>query len=160
MPRHRIVLYNPRAVFFTMPLGLLAVASALDRSRYDVVIVDARLEADPLGTLLKALDGAACLGIGVLTGEPIRDAIAASRAAKALFPDLPVVWGGWHPSLFGTGCLEEASVDVTVQGQGEETFCEIVDRLVRGESLRGLAGSTFRNELGKAEKNPPRALQS
>ena len=45
MPRKKIVLYNPRAVFFTMPLGLLAVGSALDRTRYDVVIVDARLEA-------------------------------------------------------------------------------------------------------------------
>ena len=68
----------------------------------------------------------------------IRDAIAASRAAKARFPRLPVVWGGWHPSLFGKGCLEEPSVDATVQAQGEETFREIVDRLVRGESLRGV----------------------
>ena len=28
--RHRIVLYNPRAVFFTMPLALVAVGSHLD----------------------------------------------------------------------------------------------------------------------------------
>jgi anaerobic magnesium-protoporphyrin IX monomethyl ester cyclase len=60
MPRKKIVFYNPRAVFFTMPLGLLAVASALDRARYDVVIIDARLEADPLGKLLEALEGCAC----------------------------------------------------------------------------------------------------
>jgi len=160
MPRKKVVLYNPRAVFFTMPLGLLAVGSALDRTRYDVVIVDARLESDPLGALLEALEGAVCLGIGVLTGQPIRDAIAASRAAKGRFPALPVVWGGWHPSLFGKGCLEEPSVDVTVQAQGEETFREIVDRLVHGDSLRGVAGCTFRNELGEAEKNAPRALQS
>ena len=160
MPRKKIVLYNPRAVFFTMPLGLLAVGSALDRTRYDVVIVDARLEADPIEALLAALEGAACLGVGVLTGEPIRDAIAASRAAKARFPRLPVVWGGWHPSLFGKGCLEEPSVDATVQAQGEETFHEIVDRLVWGESLRGVAGCTFRNERDEAEQNPPRALKA
>jgi len=156
--RRKVVLYNPRAVFYTMPLGLLAVGSDLDRSRYEVVVVDARLEADPLAALLAALDGASCLGVGVLTGEPIRDAIAASRAAKARYPDLPIVWGGWHPSLFGTGCLEEPSVDATVQAQGEETFREIVDRLARGESLRGVAGCAFRNERGEPEQNPPRAL--
>jgi radical SAM superfamily enzyme YgiQ (UPF0313 family) len=159
LKRKKVVLYNPRAVFYTMPLGLLAVGSDLDPARFDVVIVDARLETDPVGALLAALDGALCLGVGVLTGEPIKDAVAASRAAKARYPELPIVWGGWHPSLFGTGCLEEDSVDVTVQAQGEETFREIVDRLERGESLRGCAGCAFRNEKGEAEQNPPRALK-
>ena len=46
--RPRVVLYNPRAVFFTMPLALVALASALDRDKIDVVIIDGRLEADPV----------------------------------------------------------------------------------------------------------------
>ena len=44
----RVVLYNPRAVFYTMPLSLLALASALDRDKVDVVIIDGRLESDPV----------------------------------------------------------------------------------------------------------------
>ena len=36
MKRHRVVLYNPRAVFYTMPLALLAVGSHLDPERYEV----------------------------------------------------------------------------------------------------------------------------
>src|SRR5438874_2969776 len=119
--RHKIVLYNPRAVFWTMPLGLIAVGSALDPERYEVQIVDARLERDPLGKLLAEAKDALCLGIGVLTGDPIHNALEASRAAKASRPDLPVVWGGWHPSLFPRECLDEPSVDVAVSGQGEET---------------------------------------
>ena len=51
-PRRKVVLYNPKAVFFTMPLGLLAVGSHLDPNRYEVVIVDARLEEDPVAALL------------------------------------------------------------------------------------------------------------
>ena len=43
--------------------------------------------------------------------------------------ELPVVWGGWHPSMFARECLHEPAVDVTVRGQGEETFAEIVTRL-------------------------------
>ena len=44
-PRRKVVLYNPQAVFFTMPLALLAVGSHLDPQRYEVVIVDGRLDA-------------------------------------------------------------------------------------------------------------------
>ena len=39
----KIILYNPAAVFYTMPLSLLAVGSNLDPARYDVRIVDGRL---------------------------------------------------------------------------------------------------------------------
>src|SRR5262249_56392636 len=48
----KVVLYNPRAVFYTMPLALVAVASALDRRRYTPVIVDGRLEVDPVRRLV------------------------------------------------------------------------------------------------------------
>jgi len=36
--RHKVVLYNPSAVFSTMPLGLVAFASSLDRERHEVRI--------------------------------------------------------------------------------------------------------------------------
>ncbi len=157
-PRRRVVLYNPRSVFFTMPLSLIAIGSHLDPGRYEVVIVDARLEADPLAALVNAAEDAVCLGVTVLTGAPIRDAIRASRAVKALRKALPVVWGGWHPSLFGRECLAEASVDVTVQGQGEATFAEIVDRLAAGDALDGCRGCTYRTGDGEVRANPPRPL--
>jgi radical SAM superfamily enzyme YgiQ (UPF0313 family) len=156
--RRKVVLYNPRAVFFTMPLGPLAVASHLPESRYDVAVVDGRLEADPIEAVLSHLEGALCLGVSVLTGAPIRDALEISRAAKARFPKLPVVWGGWHPSLFSTECLDEPSVDVTVSGQGEETFLELLGRLEGGDALVGCAGTTYRGTDGTAVRNPPRTF--
>ena len=157
--RPTVLLYNPEAVFFTMPLALVAIGSHLDPDRFNVVIVDGRLEDDPMAALRPHLAGAVCLGVSVLTGDPIRDATQVSQAVKALRPELPIVWGGWHPSLFGRACLEEPSVDVTVQGQGEETFAEIVDRFARGEGLGDCAGCTWRDPAnGKVHANPPRPL--
>ncbi len=156
--KRRVVLYNPHAEYYTMPLALVAIASHLDPERYDAVIVDSRLEADPMDALVRAADGAVCVGVTVLTGAPIRDAVGASRAVKRRYPALPVVWGGWHPSMFGVECLEEPSVDVTVQGQGEVTFHEIVDRLARGESLEGCLGCTIRASDGSAAPHGPRPL--
>ena len=156
--RRKVVLYNPRAVFYTMPLALLAVGSELDPEKYEVVIVDGRLDPAPEKTLARELEGAVCLGVTVLTGAPLADALAVSRAAKAAHPGVPVVWGGWHPSMFGRECLAESCVDVTVQAQGEATFVEIVQRLIEGRSLEGCAGCMFRRPDGVVHANPPRAL--
>ena len=157
-PRLKVLLYNPRAVFFTMPLALMAIGSHLDPSLYEVVIVDGRLEADPERAVLERLEGCLCLGVTVLTGAPISDALRVSRAAKRARPDLPVVWGGWHPSMFGRECLAEPAIDVTVQGQGEETFAEIVDRLAADRGLQDCAGCTVKLPDGSIRENPRRPL--
>ncbi len=155
----RIVLYNPKSVFYTMPLGLVAVGSSLDPRQFDVHIVDARLESDPLAAVLRAVDGAVLLGLSVLTGDPIHDALRVSRAVKERRPELPVVWGGWHPSLFPLETLSEPSVDITVRGQGEVTFREIVTRLAAGSDLEGVEGTAFRRH-GETVLNPPRTIVS
>lgn len=158
MKKYTILLYNPRSVFYTMPLGLLAVGSALNPDRYAVEIIDGRLEKDALEAVLDRVDDALCLGITVLTGAPIRDALRVSRAIKSRRPGLPVVWGGWHPSLFQTECLDEPGVDVAVAGQGEETFSEVVDRLAAGATLDGCAGAAYKRN-GETVVNPPRPLR-
>ncbi len=152
--RRKIVLYNPKAVFFTLPLSLLAVGSALDRQRYEVVVVDGRLDPE---RLLEEVRDAAVLGISVLTGAPIHDALEISRLAKSLRPELLVVWGGWHASLFPEATLDEASVDVTVQGQGEVTFRHLVDAFCESKSLDGIEGLCWRRD-GEVIRNAPRAL--
>src|SRR5215469_8477167 len=156
--RIKIVLYNPYAVFFTMPLALLAIGSHLDPELYEVVIIDGRLETDAEAAVLSQIGGALCFGVTVLTGAPISDALRMSRLVKRVRPELPVVWGGWHPSMFARECLVEPCVDVTVRGQGEETFAEIVRRLSEGRSLEGCAGCTVRLADGTIHENPPRPL--
>ena len=156
--RAKVVLYNPRAVFFTMPLALMAIGSELDPDLYEVVIIDGRLEPDPESLVRAAVQGALCFGVTVLTGAPISDALQISRVARQARPDLPIVWGGWHPSMFSRECLLEPSVDVTVRGQGEETFSEIVGRLAEGRTLEGCHGCTVRLADGTIIENPPRPL--
>ena len=159
MARHKIVLYNPHAVFWTIPLGLLAVGSALDPARFDVRIIDARLERDALATVLAETHDALCLGVTVLTGAPIRDALTVTRAAKAARPNLPVVWGGWHPSLFPRECLAEPTVDAVVNGQGEDTFAAMVERYLAGRDLAGVTGVTWRDASSAIVQNMPRPLR-
>ena len=152
--RQKVLLYNPSAVFFDMPLALLAVGSALDSETYEVLIIDSRLDPDAHQQVLAQLPDALCIGMTVLTGSPLRDALDLAEKIKRRRPDFPVIWGGWHPSLFPEETLrDESSIDITVQGQGELTFRRLVDALSRGTSLTEIPGITFRN-AGSIQRNP------
>lgn len=154
----RIVLYNPQTEFQTMPLALLCLASAIDRARFEPVIIDGRMEKDPEGAVLEHCDDALCVGVTVLNGAPIKDALEVSRAVKARFPDTPVIWGGWHPSVLPATCLEEPSVDVVVKGQREPILNDIVHQLAEGEFPEDCDGCATRGQRGEIRCRPPRAL--
>jgi radical SAM superfamily enzyme YgiQ (UPF0313 family) len=153
----KVLLYNPRGESHILPLALVHLGSMLPD--FDVDIIDGRIELTPESTLAERADEAVCLGVTVLTGKPILDALRASRAAKRRNPKLPVIWGGWHPSLLPEQCLASPLVDVCVSGQGEETFREIVLKLAAGESLEGVPGIAFKRD-GEVVKNPPRTFQN
>ena len=157
--RPRVVLYNPRCVFWTMPLALIAIGSALDPSEYDIVIVDGRLEPDGLAAVLRQINGdTVCVGITVLTGAPIADVLRVTRGVRDAYASLPIVWGGWHPSLFPAECLEEQAITACVIAQGEETFRELVTRFREGRSLEGVAGCAHRVD-GRILVEPKRTMR-
>lgn len=156
--RKKIILYNPKTVFFDMPLALLAIGSAIDHKKYEVIIIDARIEENVIGVIKQHIKDAICFGVTVITGAPIKDALNISKIVKELSPDVAVIWGGWHTSLFPTQPINDNSfIDITVQGQGEDTFTELVKHLVNGKSLNGVKGITYRDN-NNIIQNPPRTL--
>lgn len=153
----KILLYNPRGESHILPLALIHIGSILPQ--FEVQIVDGRIELTPEAKLAELANDAVCLGVTVLTGKPILDALRASRAVKRRNPNLPVVWGGWHPSLLPGQCLASTAVDVCVSGQGEETFREVVQKLSARESLEAVPGIAFKRD-GVVVTNPPRPFQN
>jgi radical SAM superfamily enzyme YgiQ (UPF0313 family) len=150
------VLYNPRGESHILPLALVHVGSVL--KGHEVVIVDGRLEREPERRVAELASEALCLGVSVLTGAPILDALSVSRAARAARPDLPVVWGGWHPSLLPDQCLASGVVDACVSGQGERTFEDVVQALEAGVGYASVPGVTW-SRGGETVKNPPRPFE-
>jgi len=151
-----VVLYNPRGESHILPLALLHVGSALPGRR--VEIVDGRIDPDPERTVAALAKDALCLGVTVLTGAPILDARHMSEAARAVRPDLPVIWGGWHPSLMPEQCLESGVVDACASGQGERTFADVVSALEDGRPWRDVPGLTWRDG-DRIVRNRPRPFE-
>jgi radical SAM superfamily enzyme YgiQ (UPF0313 family) len=137
-----VVLYNPRGESHILPLALVHVGSMLPD--HPVVVVDGRVDVAPEATVAALAEEAVCLGVTVLTGAPILDALRVTQAAKARRPDLPVIWGGWHPSLLPAQCLASGVVDACVNGQGEQSFAEAVAAIESGKGFDDIAGLSFR----------------
>jgi radical SAM superfamily enzyme YgiQ (UPF0313 family) len=151
-----IVLYNPRGEGHILPLALVHVGSMLPGR--EVVIVDGRIHADAEARVAALAKQALCLGVTVLTGAPILDALKVSRAARSAHPGLPVLWGGWHPSLLPEQCLASGVVDACVNGQGERTFEDAVTALEDGRGIDEVAGLVFARG-GRIVKNPARPFE-
>lgn len=146
MPRKKVVLYNPQCVFHTMPLALLAIGSYLDPDEYEVKIIDGRLQHDDHKYLIDECVNAICLGVTVLTGAPINDAVEATRKVKKRFPGITTVWGGWHPSLFPDQTLEENAVDIVVAGQGEISFKALLKEVAGEKNFGSVKGLYFKKD--------------
>ncbi|GAA0729762.1 hypothetical protein GCM10009430_40230 [Aquimarina litoralis] len=142
-----------------MPLALLAIGSVLDSQKYEVIIIDGRIDENPMKTIQTHLADAICFGVTALTGRPIKDALKVTQEVKKIRQDIPVIWGGWHTSLFPEQTLkDEINIDITVQGQGEDTFKELVETIVKHEEPATVKGICYRNKEGKIVKNPPRVI--
>jgi anaerobic magnesium-protoporphyrin IX monomethyl ester cyclase len=139
----------------SLPLGLLAVATPLVDAGYKVRIIDQRLEPDWEKSLLTELETRpVCIGVTGMTGSQLWWALKASELVKRN-SDAPVVWGGVHPSLLPRQTLENPNIDIVVEGEGEETFLELLRALGKHQPLAQIKGIWYK-EGGQIRQNPSR----
>jgi radical SAM superfamily enzyme YgiQ (UPF0313 family) len=153
----KVVLFNPRykASDVALPISLIAVAGPLVEAGYRVVLIDANLTPDWESHLLEETRDAVSLGVTLLTGPMVVDAEAAGRLMKRERPRLPVVFGGWHPSLLTEDTLLEEFVDVVVRAQGELSFLDLCQTLAAGGNLERVPGISYK-VAGRPVHNPER----
>lgn len=146
--KRKVVLFYPAydGPALGPPLCLLALAGPLLEEGFEVVLVDGVIEADATQRIVRECSDALCLGISVLTGPMITAALNVTRPVKEAYPDLPVIFGGWHPTLSPDQTLANEYVDVVARGQGEMTLLELAQRYQAGQTLHGVAGISFKQD--------------
>jgi radical SAM superfamily enzyme YgiQ (UPF0313 family) len=160
MPDKKVVFFFPAfsSQEATAPLGILAVSTPLLRAGYEVRIIDSTITPHFEKRVLDELEDAICLAVSLVTGPMIRETLQIAKAVKTLYPNKPVILGGWHPSLLPDQTLAAEYVDVVVKGQGEDALLEILERIEAGEPLKGVAGVGYKED-DRLVFNPPRALK-
>ncbi len=101
------------------PLGIYTLAAVLEAQAHDVVVADLILHGTRLLDAFTAdVDAADLVGIGAtsMAWPTAVDAIAQVRRRR---PDVPIVCGGIHPTLFDRHVLRTCPVQFVVRGEGE-----------------------------------------
>jgi anaerobic magnesium-protoporphyrin IX monomethyl ester cyclase len=144
----KVVLYNPQSTASrkrVLPLSLLALGAVLE-DHHEYVIVDGNLESDPLRRLdeLAREWGAQAIGMTVMPGPQLSQAVPLARELKRRHPGLAIVWGGYFPTQHYDVCLRAPYVDYVVRGHGELSFLQLLDRLDGGGTLEDVPGLAYR----------------
>jgi radical SAM superfamily enzyme YgiQ (UPF0313 family) len=155
-----IILYNPQSSANRkpiLPMSLLAVGAVLE-DKYEYRIIDGNLEDEPLAALDAALREAGSnpiLGMTVMPGPQLEQAIPLCRTLKGRYPDLTVIWGGYFPTQHWDVVLNADYVDYVVRGHSEYVLLQLLGELEResGPDLPSIPGLAYRDGDGVAVTN-------
>lgn len=110
------------------PTGLYKIASYC-RNEYEIIVLDQRIEQDIEKTIKKYIntfEDILCLGFSVMTGAQIEHAI---NLSEIFHSNIPIVWGGMHPTICPCQTIAHPLVDYVVRGEGEEPFLNLLHYL-------------------------------
>jgi len=138
-----------------IPLPLLFVSNPLLENGFKVTLVDGRFE-DFKAKIMDLKEDLLLCGVSCLIPQ-VGGGIDFSRFVKSVDPNIRVVWGGWHASIYPDQTVTNPAVDFVVRGEGEVTFLQLCQRLRNQESIQGLEGVTYKAD-GEIVNNPDRPL--
>lgn len=152
--RNKVIMVYPRQGFSGTfvnhaPLSLLYASIELVKHGVTVEILDNRLYPTSWMLRLRALltPDVLAVGISVMSGKPILNAVEIGRLVKSVNPGIAVVWGGPHATFFPETILEqEWSCDFVVSGYAVQSFYNLVAGLMSNKEPSAIKGVTYRKD--------------
>jgi radical SAM superfamily enzyme YgiQ (UPF0313 family) len=134
------------------PLGLLHIATYLKQNGYQVTtafvplnpkekfggveenrIINQQEISEVLGLISQKKPG--LIGLSLMTIH-FQSAVKLNQRIKTTFPEIPIIWGGIHPTLLPDECIQHA--DIVCRGEGEVTILELARCLDKGKSIENI----------------------
>ena len=145
-----ILLINPRAtrpLHRRFPLSVMALGAALPEGETWEIVDGNRPDPDVFDAVVQRAEAAEAAGdrvrllaFTVMPGPQLAAAVPLTKRLKKRLPRVPVVWGGYFPSLYPGPVLAAPYVDWIVRGQGERTFLELLEVLEGRREPSSVAG--------------------
>lgn len=146
----------------TPPLGLAYLASNLLKHEFDVEVLDILAEGyhqeqfvDPfilyglsLEETLSRIRQAQpdLIGVSCLFSNRAKECFEMIRAIKELFPDLPIVMGGQHPSGLPHGVMRNPDIDFVMIGEADTSFTQLLYSLNGHIPIDQVPGLYYRDD--------------
>jgi radical SAM superfamily enzyme YgiQ (UPF0313 family) len=157
-----IALFNPVSTTpgkQPLPLSLMALAGVLEARGDRWSLVDGNVASDPAAEIIAALASvprgeAPLLGVTVMPGPQLAQAVAVSRRVKEALPHVPIVWGGYFPTQHTDTVLEAPYVDFVVRSQGEHALPALADVIRYGGVVNSVGGLSWKSSALDIQHNP------
>ena len=131
-----VVLFNPRSADakHRIPNSILQVGGSIS-GKYTYTFVDGNLESEPLECLKELFEGCQhpVLGVTVMPGPQLKQAIPFSKELKQLHPNLTIIWGGYFAANQHEVVLNSGFVDYVISGPGDEAFPKLIAAIEAGD---------------------------
>lgn len=135
------------------PYGIYLLTSVLESAGENVTLIDLIAQGSSnLSPYVNAICGADLVGIGTssLSWPTARDCIKAVRQVR---PDVPIVLGGIHATMFDEYILSSSEADFIIRGEAEQAFPALC-RAFRGDlSLSDVPNLSYRRQSGGIIRN-------
>ncbi len=116
-----------------MPIGLLSIASNLKKAGFVAELIDGQVDPGYLDLLAQKIMAPDLLWVGI---SSMTSGLDVAKAASVLIrnkrPDIKIVWGGFHATLFPESVVKSGYADAAVVGDGEIPAVSISQKFSQG----------------------------
>jgi radical SAM superfamily enzyme YgiQ (UPF0313 family) len=144
------------------PIGLMYVASALEKAGFEVQMLDNYLMKKPTQEVAELVAKTQPAIVGITCGSATYPrTVETAKAIKAAKPDCKIVVGGWHASYMPDSLLDNPEIDYVIMGEGERAITQLATAITGGNETQALTipGVACRKK-GNIIKNPPQFIEN
>jgi anaerobic magnesium-protoporphyrin IX monomethyl ester cyclase len=141
-----------------IPLGIGYLGAVCEKAGYKVSVIDCQAERLDFDAFRQRIAQTNADVVGLTsTTLTYKSALENIRIAKEELPECTTVLGGCHATFWDKNALNEcSSLDIVVRREGEITFVELLGKLGKNASLKGVLGVTYREKDGQLVRNEER----
>jgi anaerobic magnesium-protoporphyrin IX monomethyl ester cyclase len=138
--------YKP-AIGIPPPIGIIYLATYLSAREFNVIIIDTRcFDKNSFYVYInKMLPDALLVGLSVMT-PLVKEGLEITDYIKSLFPSLPVVWGGYHATLYPESTIAYTNIDYCIVDEGEQGLLSLANVLCNKKNLIDVTNLFWKKE--------------
>ncbi len=137
------------------PMGLILLASVLHNNNYSVQIIDGSDKKDWKKIALDSLnDDILFIGIAVMSSQ-VTLALDLTQQIKIKNKNIPIVWGGFHGTIFPEQTITHPDIDIITIGEADKTIVQLAEYFSGNREIENVGGIVYKkeNKIFKTELN-------
>ncbi|MHA1271124.1 MAG: B12-binding domain-containing radical SAM protein [Candidatus Helarchaeota archaeon] len=152
--KHKLINYT------AIPLGLAYIAAVLEKAGHKPIVLDAAVHQMSRKSVAYFIKKSKPDAVALSAFTPsFNYAADHAKIVKEVYPDIPVIMGGYHVTFLPEQSLNFAtSVDYVIRGEGDYTTTNLINALDKNEpNIKDVHGISYR-ENGSIKHTPNASL--